>query len=321
MDSTPERDLYPHIEPYQTGMLALGHDRARQMYFELSGNPGGIPVIFLHGGPGAGSSPTARRFFDPTRFHIILFDQRGAGKSLPSGSVNENTTEHLINDIEQLRRHLGVDKWLVFGGSWGSTLALAYAQEHPERCLGFILRGIFLGEAHEIDWFLHGMKTFFPESWREFSTHPGVDDKDLLSSYSGLLNNPDPAIHLPAARAWAHYENSCSTLIPVQAMPSSNAFDAYAISLARVEAHYFTNSMFLAPGQLLANMGKISHLPATIVHGRYDVICPIATAERLARAWPGAVLEIVSNAGHSAMEPGIRRTLTRAADQFQASID
>ena len=318
MDSTSERDLYPHIEPYQTAMLALGD--TRQMHFELSGNPDGIPVVFLHGGPGAGSSPTARRFFDPARFHIILFDQRGAGKSLPSGSIDANTTAHLINDIEQLRRHLGVNKWLVFGGSWGSTLALAYGQTHPEHCLGFILRGIFLGEAYEIDWFLHGMKAFFPESWRDFSTHPGVDDKNLLSSYGALLNNPDRGVHLPAARAWAHYENSCSTLLPMGVMPKSDAFDAYAVSLARIEAHYFANSMFLAPGQLLAGMEKISHLPATIVHGRYDVICPIATAEKLAQSWPGAVLEIISGAGHSAMEPGIRRALTRAADQFQAAI-
>lgn len=320
MDSTPERDLYPHIEPYQTGMLVLDGDQDQQMYFELSGNPDGMPVVFLHGGPGAGSSPTARRFFDPARYHIILFDQRGAGKSLPAGSIIANTTEHLINDIEQLRLHLGVDRWIVFGGSWGSTLAIAYGQAHSGRCLGFILRGIFLGETHEIDWFLDGMNAFFPENWRDFSTHAGVDNKNLLSSYSALLNNPDPAIHVPAARAWAHYENSCSTLLPTGAMPKGDGFAAYAVSIARIEAHYFTHSMFLAPGQLLAGMEKISHLPATIIHGRYDIICPIVTAEKLAQAWPGAVLEIISGAGHSTMEPGIRRALTQATDQFQAYI-
>ena len=315
MDSTTGRDIYPHIDPYQTGMLDLsdGH----KMYFELSGNPDGLAVIFLHGGPGAGCAATGRRFFNPERYHIILFDQRGAGKSTPKGSIDANTTQNLIDDIETLRAHLGIENWLVFGGSWGATLALAYGQACPERCLGFILRGVFLGEQSEIDWFLYGMEGFFPEAWAEFSSHPGVDAKNLLLSYSVLLNDPDPEIHLPAARRWANYENACSTLLPNPIHPSGRAFDAYAISIARIEAHYFSNSMFLAPKQLLGGVNKISHLPATIVQGRYDVICPISTAQKLAQAWPGAILDVVADGGHSAMEPGIRRRLTRATDHFK----
>ncbi|MDH5189083.1 MAG: prolyl aminopeptidase [Rhodospirillaceae bacterium] len=314
MDSTTTRDIYPHIEPYQTGMLDVGD--GQRIYYETSGNPDGMAVIFLHGGPGAGSAPSGRRFFNPERYRIILFDQRGSGKSSPKGSVVANTTQHLISDIEILRLHLGVKSWLVFGGSWGATLALAYGEAHPDRCLGFILRGVFLGEQKEIDWFLYGMEGFFPEAWAEFSSHPGVDSANLLSSYLTLLNNPDPQIHLPAARAWANYENSCSTLLPNSIRPSGNAFDSYAISLARIEANYFAHSMFLSPNQLLGEIGKITHLPATIVQGRYDVICPISSAHKLAQAWPGAVLDIVPDGGHSAMEQGIRRMLTRATDQF-----
>lgn len=314
MDATHERDIYPHIDPFNTGMLDVGNGNT--IYYEMSGNPDGMPVIFLHGGPGAGSAPTGRRFFNPERYCIILFDQRGAGKSTPKGTIKDNTSQNLIADIETLRNHLGVDRWLVFGGSWGATLALAYGQTHPQCCLGFILRGVFLGEQNEIDWFLYGMGAFFPESWDEFSSHPGVDKKNLLISYSALLNDPDPAVHLPAARAWANYENSCSTLLPNQIRPSGKAFDSYAISLARIEAHYFTNSMFFAPNQLLSGVDKIKHLPATIVQGRYDVICPIVSALRLAQAWSGAVLDIVPDGGHSAMEPGIRRGLIRATDQF-----
>lgn len=325
MDATTERDLYPHTQPYETGLLALesgapnesdAPEHPQQMYFEVSGNPHGTPVVFLHGGPGAGATPTARRFFNPAKYRVILFDQRGAGKSTPRGSIANNTTDNLIADIEQLRRHLKVDSWLVFGGSWGATLGLAYGQAHPGRCLGFILRGIFLGSNAEISWFLHGMKAFNPAAWRDFAAHPGVDENNLLKSYACLLNDPEPNIHVPAARSWAHYENSCSTLHPIGVMPSGRAFDAYATPLARIEAHYFENSMYLTPDQLMKNIDKISHLPATIIQGRYDIICPPASAHRLARAWPGAVLEIINDAGHSAMEPGIRAALTRACDQF-----
>ena len=323
MDSQHSTDLYPHIEPFAQGRLDVGDGHS--LYWDVSGNPRGVPVVVVHGGPGAGTVASQRRFFDPGFYRIVLFDQRGAGRSRPKASTAANTTQHLIADMEQLRAALDIEQWLLFGGSWGATLALAYGQAHPERALGFVLRGVFMGTSGEIDWFLHDMNKFFPDAHRTFVDHVKQAGKThernhLLGAYLKLLNNPDPEVHMPAARTWALYENACSTLLPARQPQAGAALDSYALSLARIEAHYFASAMFLEPGQLMGGVGRISHLPAKVVQGRYDVICPIAAAEALVRAWPGAQLEVVADAGHSAMEPGIRRALTTATDDFRDLI-
>jgi proline iminopeptidase len=298
-------------------MLALDH--GHRMYWEESGNPDGVPVVFLHGGPGAGCIADHRRFFDPAAYRIILFDQRGAGRSIPAAQTEANTTPLLVSDMERLRLHLGVERWVVFGGSWGSTLALAYGETHPARCLGFILRGIFLGRPQEIEWFLYGMRTFFPEVWREFAHHvPEAERADLLSAFHRRLMDPAPAVHTPAALAWSGYEGACSTLRPHHRAASAPAADAQsAINLARIEAHYFVNGIFMAPNALLDGMGRIAHLPCAIVQGRYDAVCPIVSADELARAWPKARYVVVPDAGHSAWEPGILAALVRAAEDMK----
>lgn len=310
-------DLFPAIEAAESGMLPL--DGGHVMYWEEAGSPRGLPVLFLHGGPGAGCTPAYRRFFDPAAYRILLFDQRGAGRSTPGAETQSNTTQHLIRDIETLRRHLSVDRWLVFGGSWGSTLALAYGEAHPERCLGFVLRGVFLGRRTEVDWFLHGMGTFFPEAHRAFLAPIPPEERGdgLLAAYHRRLTDPDPRVHLPAARAWSRYESACSALRPGPADTAAVAGDRAALSLARLEAHYFKNGLFLRDGQLLGDLHRIKGLPATIVQGRYDVVCPIATADELARAWPGAEYMPVPEAGHSAMEFGIRSALVSATERMK----
>ncbi len=309
-------DLFPEILPNHNGFLEP--DSLHRIYWEESGNPDGIPVLFLHGGPGSGTSPLQRRFFDPAHYRIILFDQRGSGKSTPYASISDNTTPHLIADIEMLRKTLEIEKWLIFGGSWGSTLALAYGEAHPEACLGFVLRGIFLCRKSEIEWFLYGMRAIFPEAWREFSGRiPESERSDLLTAYHARLVDPDPSVHIPAARAWAHYEAACSNLLPNESLINSFESDAIALSLARIEAHYFLNDIFLPENSLLDNLYKIRHLPAVIVQGRYDGVCPIVTADELARAWPEAFYEIVPDAGHSAFEPGIARALIDAMEAFK----
>ena len=309
-------DLFPEILPNHNGFLEP--DSLHRIYWEESGNPDGIPVLFLHGGPGSGTSPLQRRFFDPAHYRIILFDQRGSGKSTPYASISDNTTPHLIADIEMLRKTLEIEKWLIFGGSWGSTLALAYGEAHPEACLGFVLRGIFLCRKSEIEWFLYGLRAIFPEAWREFSGRiPESERSDLLTAYHARLVDPDPSVHIPAARAWAHYEAACSTLLPNESLINSFESDAIALSLARIEAHYFLNDIFLPENSLLDNLYKIRHLPSVIVQGRYDGVCPIVTADELARAWPEAFYEIVPDAGHSAFEPGIARALIGAMEAFK----
>ncbi len=312
----PRGDLFPEIGPFETGFLPLpaGH----VMYFEQSGNPRGRPVLFLHGGPGAGAGTVHRRFFDPAHWRVVIFDQRGAGRSRPLGSLADNTTPDLVNDIETLRRHLGIGRWLLFGGSWGSTLALAYAQAHPQTVTGAVLRGIFLGRRHEVDWFLNGVANVFPEAHAAFVGFlPDTERNDLLGSYLRRLNNPDPAIHMPAARAWSIYEGSCSTLLPSPDTVASFAQDRTALGLARIEAHFFAHDLFLPPGGLLAGMDRIAHLPADIIQGRYDMVCPARSAFDLAAAWPNARLTVVPDAGHSALEPGIRRVLVAAVDRFR----
>jgi proline iminopeptidase len=314
------RELYPSIAPYETGMLEL--DARHAMYWEQSGRPGGVPAIFLHGGPGAGAGAAHRRFFDPGHWRIVIFDQRGAGRSTPLGEIEDNTTQHLIEDMERLRAHLGIERWLIFGGSWGSTLALAYAEAHPKRCLGLVMRGIFLCRKLEIDWFLYGMGGVFPEAWRAFAELlPVAERADILGNYHRRLIDPDPAIHMPAAHAWSSYEGACSTLLPNPETVAGFKSSTLALGLARIEAHYFMNGIFMADGAILDGLDRIRHLPAAIVQGRYDIVCPITTADELARAWPEADYQIIPDAGHSAMEPGIRAALVGATERLKTLID
>jgi proline iminopeptidase len=273
-------------------------------------------VIFLHGGPGAGAGTVHRRFFDPSVWRVIIFDQRGAGRSTPLGSLVANTTPHLVEDIEVLRNFLGVERWLLFGGSWGSTLALAYAQAHPEAVIGAVLRGIFLGRAAEVEWFLHGMARVFPEAHAAFAQFlPEGERGDLLASYLRRLTDPDPMIHGPAARSWSIYEGSCSTLLPSFEAVSAFAQDRSALGLARIEAHYFVNNLFLPEVGLLGHMDALRDIPGEIVQGRYDMICPAQSAFELTAAWPSARLTIVPDAGHSALEPGVRTALIAALER------
>jgi proline iminopeptidase len=310
------QDLFPPIEPYATGMLKL--DGQHTMYWEQSGNPRGIPIVFLHGGPGAGATPTHRRFFDPQSYRIVIFDQRGAGRSTPLGALNDNTTRHLVADMERLRLFLGIERWAVFGGSWGSTLALAYAEEHPQRCSGLILRGIFLCRRSEVEWFLQGMRTVFPEAWRAFSSFlPEAERRDLLLGYYRRLTDPDAAVHMPAARAWSTYEGACSTLLPSPDTVAAFGEDRMALGLARIEAHYFLHNVIPPEQDLLRRVDRIRRIPAFIVQGRYDMVCPIASADELTRAWPEAEYAIVADAGHSAMEPGIRARLVAATEKLR----
>jgi proline iminopeptidase len=305
----PRGDLFPEIGPFETGYLPLtdGH----VMYWEQVGNPRGRPVLFLHGGPGAGAGAVHRRFFDPAHWRTVIFDQRGAGRSRPLGSLEANTTSHLVADIERLRAYLDIDRWLLFGGSWGSTLALAYAQAHPQRVVSLVLRGVFLGRRSEVDWFLHGLRAVFPDAHAAFAGHLSPDER--------RLTDPDPVVHMAAARAWSVYEGSCSTLLPSPDTVSSFAQDRTALGLARIEAFYFAHNLFLPPEGLLGRMDLIGHLPAEIVQGRYDMVCPPVTAFELAAAWPSARLTLVPDAGHSALEPGVRRALVAAVERFRNS--
>ena len=317
-----EQPLFQPVDPYATGMLDVG--APHRIYWEQSGNPVGVPIVFFHGGPGAGTAPAYRRFFDPAHYRIVLFDQRGAGHSAPEAELTDNTTQHLIADVERLRAHLRIPKWIVFGGSWGSTLALAYGQAHPERCIGFILRGVFLFSDDEVRWFLGnhtdgGMARFFPEAHRAFANFIPADERDdLLGAYYKRLTNPEPTVHRPAAAVWCAYENACSRLIPSSGRPVRG--DTYyngALAMARIEAHYMMHHGFLAPGQLLQNVGLLADHPAVIIQGRYDMVCPISAADALARVWHGAQFRIIADAGHSSMEPGIRTALVRATEEFK----
>ena len=312
----PRGDLFPDIAPYETGFLPLSSGHV--MYWEQVGNPRGQPVLFLHGGPGAGAGAVHRRFFDPQHWRVIIFDQRGAGRSRPLGELRDNTTPHLVRDIEVLRQFLGIEDWLLFGGSWGSTLALAYAQEHPNRVLGCVLRGVFLGRRDEVVWFLEGLRRVFPDAWAAFSEHlPPEERGDLLGAYLRRLCDPDPAVHLPAARAWSQYEGSCSTLLPSPETVASFAQDRTALGLARIEAYYFAHDLFLPPEGLLGRMDRLAGMPAEIVQGRYDMVCPATTAFELAAAWPSARLTVIPDAGHSALEPGLRTALVSAVERFR----
>jgi proline iminopeptidase len=310
-------EFYPEIEPYESGMLDL--DGLHRMYWEQVGNPNGVPVVFLHGGPGAGSSPVHRRFFDPAHYRVAIFDQRGAGRSTPLAELRDNTTPHLIEDMERLRRHLKIDRWIVFGGSWGSTLALAYAEAHPDRVRALVLRGIFLCRKSEIDWFLYGLRTMSAASHRAFLEFLPAAERDgnLLEAYWKRLTGDDPKVRLAAARAWSVYEGTNCTLMPSPETVQTFAQDTLALGLARLEAHYFRNNIFLPENSILDNLQRIRHIPAWIVQGRYDLVCPIVSADDLVRAWPEAKYTVVPDAGHSAMEPGIRAALIGAMEELK----
>jgi proline iminopeptidase len=308
--------LFPPIEPYRRGMLPV--DELHTLYWEESGNPEGIPVLFLHGGPGGGTSPRHRCFFHPAHYRIVLFDQRGAGKSTPLGEDRNNTTPLLIADIERLRKLLGIEQWLLFGGSWGSTLALAYGQAHAERCLGFILRGIFLCTRAEIDWFLNGMQWFYPEVHAQFvAPIPEEERGDLLQAYAKRLFSDDPALCLAAARAWSRYEGSCLFLRPDPQAIEDFSADVVSLGIGRLEAHYFLHDGFFSDDQLVRDIDRIRHLPAVIVQGRYDIVCPPRAAFRLHAAWPESKLQVIDDAGHSGFEPGIAKALVYATEQFR----
>ncbi|MCL6436668.1 MAG: prolyl aminopeptidase [Leptolyngbyaceae cyanobacterium HOT.MB2.61] len=311
------RELYPPIEPYQTGTLPVSE--LHQIYFEVAGNPAGKPVVVLHGGPGGGSLPIYRQYFDPSRWQIVMFDQRGCGKSTPHAELQENTTWHLVADIERLRSHLNIEQWVVFGGSWGSTLALAYSQTHPGRCLGLILRGIFMLRRKELHWFYQeGASYIFPDAWENYlKPIPPEERGDLLTAYYKRLTSPDRQIRLEAARAWSVWEASTSKLLPDPTLISHFGEDQFADAFARIECHYFVNGGFLkSEDQLLRQCDRIRHLPAVIVQGRYDMVCPMITAWELHQVWTEAELVIVPDAGHSMTEPGIRSILIEATDQF-----
>ncbi|MFC4160542.1 prolyl aminopeptidase [Chitinimonas lacunae] len=312
-------ELYPPLEPNRSGMLAV--DALHTMYWEECGNPNGVPVVFLHGGPGFGASPQSRRFFDPDFYRIVVFDQRGSGRSTPVGETRANTTQDLIADMERLREMLQIEQWLVFGGSWGSTLALAYGCTHPSRCLGFVLRGVFLGRPWELEWFMNGVRNFFPEVWQKFADHlPAAEQGNLLENYQRRFNDPDPAVRLAAARAWCIYEGSCVTLLPDPHVETTHSDETMALGVGRLEAHYFANQLFLAGQPLLEQVERISHLPMITAQGRYDVVCPPVSAWELHKAWPGSELHILPDAGHSGWEPSINRELVRACEQMKTRI-
>jgi proline iminopeptidase len=311
--------LYPPIRPYRTGRLRVS--ALHELYFEESGNPRGKPVVFLHGGPGGGTDPKMRRFFNPRRYRIVLFDQRGCGKSTPHASLEENTTWDLVADIERLREHLGVERWQVFGGSWGSTLALAYAQRHPKRVTELVLRGIFLLRRSELEWFYQsseGAASLYPDLWEQFiAPIPQVERYDMMRAYYRRLTSSHAQERNKAARAWSIWEGATSFLRSNPAYVAKFKVSAYAAAFARIECHYFVNAGFLdSDDQLLRDVTLMKKIPGVIVQGRYDLVCPMRSAWHLHRAWPKAKLVIVPDAGHSAFEPGIAKALRQAADGF-----
>ncbi len=312
--------LFPPIEPYRTGHLKVSP--VHEIYFEESGNPQGKPAVFLHGGPGSGTDSKQRRFFDPAKYRIVLFDQRGCGKSTPHASLEDNDTWALVSDIEKLRGHLSIAKWQVFGGSWGSTLALAYAQTHPERVTELVLRGIFLLRKSEIDWFYQqGTSELFPDAWEHYlEPIPPAERHDLLHAYHKRLTSADTNVRAEAARAWSIWEGSTSKLLFDADFVKRFGEDQFALAFARIECHYFVNKGFMqTDDQLLRNVSKIKHIPTRIIQGRYDVVCPMTSAWALHRAWPEAQLVVVPDAGHSAFEVGITRELVAATNAFSAT--
>jgi len=314
------RHLYPEIKPYVSHSLAVTSPHL--IYVEECGIAEGVPVLFVHGGPGAGCEPFHRRFFDPEKYRIILFDQRGSGKSSPHAALENNTSQALVADMEHIRQHLGIEKWLLFGGSWGSTLSLLYAQAHPDRVTGLILRGIFLGSDAELHWFYQeGASRIFPEYWQDFvKPIPESERGNMLAAYYKRLTGNDEIARMAAAKAWSVWEGRCATLKPVDELVHRFSNPHMALSLARVEAHFFMNQCFLQPDQILNNVSKLSQIPGHIVHGRYDMICPVEQAFRLHRAWPGSQLNVLADAGHAASEPAITDALIRLTDSFARQL-
>jgi proline iminopeptidase len=319
MDETL-RTLFAETEPWDSGRLAV--EAPHELYYEQYGNPSGKPALFVHGGPGGGSSRIQSRFWDPRKYRIVLFDQRGCGKSTPHASLENNTTWHLVADMERLREHLAIARWQVFGGSWGSTLALAYAQTHPEAVTELVLRGIFMLRRREIEWFYQeGASRLFPDAWRHYlAPIPEDERRDLLTAYHRRLTSDDPQVRLRAAKAWSLWEAATSTLRPNAAMQSSMARDEFALAFARIECHYFVHGGFFArEDQLLTGVSRIRRVPAVIVQGRYDVVCPMETAWLLHEAWPEAELIVAPGSGHSAFEAEIAHHLVVATDRFAAA--
>ncbi|MGH1341422.1 MAG: prolyl aminopeptidase [Nannocystales bacterium] len=313
----PVTTLYPEIEPHASGLLRV--DEVHEIYWEVSGNPDGKPVVFLHGGPGGGTEPKHRRFFDPKKYRIVLLDQRGCGKSRPHASLTDNTTWHIVQDIEALREHLEIERWQVFGGSWGSTLALAYAQKHPKRVTELVLRGIFTFAKDEMDWFYRdGTRMLFPDAYADFlAAIPPEEHDDIVGAYHKRLTGDDPKARAAAARAWSLWECRVATLMPDPDLVRHCDESSFTLAFARIECHYFVNNGFLESNtQLLDNIDVMRDIPGVIVHGRYDVICPPRNAWRLHQAWPESSLTLVDDAGHSANEPGILRALVKATDSF-----
>lgn len=310
--------LYPAIEPYHTERIAVS--AIHTVYLEECGNPEGKPVLFIHGGPGGGTHPIHRTYFNPNHYRIILVDQRGCGNSTPHAETRDNTLQMLIADFEKIREHLEIDKWMLFGGSWGSTLALAYAEMHPLCVTELILRGIFLGREKELRFMYqegYGASEVFPESWDKFiALVPPNERQDVMAAYSKLLTHPDKTMQYKAAQAWSTWEGSIITLFIDENLIDSFSEPEFALAFARIENHYFTHKLFLEHNQLLRDISKIRHIPATIIHGRYDMCCPVTNAWDLHKAWPEAELVIIANAGHSASEPGIARQLVQATNQY-----
>jgi proline iminopeptidase len=319
MHEQPLRSPYPEIAPYAADRLHV--DPLHEIYYEQYGNPNGKPALFLHGGPGGGTTPAQARFWDPTRYRIVLFDQRGCGRSTPHASLERNTTWHLVSDIEALRTHLGIPRWQVFGGSWGSTLALAYGEKHPERVTELLLRGIFTLRKRELDWFyqLGGASRVFPDAFEQYLAPIPVEEHgDLIGAYYKRLTSTDASVRLRAAKAWSLWEAVTSTLRPSPEMKTSMSKDDFALAFARIECHYFVHGGFFErESQLLEDATKIRHIPGVIVQGRYDMVCPMETAWELHRAWPEADLYIAQTAGHSAFEPEIVHQLIAATDKFR----
>ncbi len=313
-------ELYPLVEPFAQHRLAVSE--LHTLYVEECGNPKGVPAVFLHGGPGAGCEPYHRSLFDPDRYRVVLFDQRGAGRSTPHAELRENTTWDLVGDIERIREMLGIERWLVFGGSWGSTLALAYAETHPERVSALVLRGIFLCRPAEIHWFYQeGASWIFPDHWQEYLAPIAEDERgDLLHAYYRRLTGDNEIARMAAAKAWSGWEGRTITLLPNRSVVDHFTDPHTALSLARIECHYFVNDAFLRPNQLLKHAFRLAEIPGVIVHGRYDVVCPMKSAWDLHKVWPNADLQVIGDAGHAASEPGIRSALIAATDRFAREL-
>ncbi len=312
----PLLDLFPQITPYSSGFLDV--DSTHSLYWEQNGNPSGVPILVLHGGPGTGATPTHRRFFDPDHYRIIIFDQRGCGRSCPLGSLENNTTAHLLSDIEFLRRHLNIERWHIFGGSWGSTLGMQYAIRNPSRCMSLILRGIFLCQQEEINWFLYGIKTIFPEAWDQFAGFlPENKQKDILNAFHKLLTDGNEKDKMEAAIRWALYESACSSLLPNYETITTEDQKQHALALARIEAHYFKHEVIKPENSILNHIDIVRKIPTAIVHGRYDIICPIQTAHRLHQSWPEAEYTVVPDGGHSALDPPVRSRLIETTEAFK----